>query len=94
MDADESMVKQALDDIRKLEESGAGLPLIFRPHEALMLLSLLQLALRHPRVSEQSNVFQFATVLAHDIESRLCKTPALVEMARRGWNPEYDTKAF
>jgi hypothetical protein len=32
----------------------------------------------------------FARNLAENIEQRLCITPAMQEVARRGWQPEHD----
>jgi len=76
------------EEVRQLEESGAGMPFVFSPSEAFMLLAILQLALRHPRVDGTTG--QFARTLAENIEGRLCKTPALKEVARQGWQPEHD----
>lgn len=88
---DEELQKLAAEEIAALEESGAGLPFIFRPSEAYTLLSLLQLALRHPAIQDAEEVAAFARRLARNIEERMGKDhPGLMEMARRGWLVEYD----
>lgn len=91
MDKNE-LIERCIGELKELTESGAVLPLHFRPHEAFMLMSVLQLALRHPRIGERGGVGAFAKDLALNIESRLCKSPAMAELARRGWNPEYDVQ--
>lgn len=72
-------------DIKDLIDSGAGMPFVFNPGEAFMLLAVLQLALRHPGLDGAAG--KFARELAKNIEQRLCVTPALKEVARRGWEP-------
>jgi hypothetical protein len=82
---------QFVEEITALEESGAGMPFIFKPSEAFMLLSILQLALRHPAMAQTSpTVAEFARALAENIQERLCKTPAMKEIAERGWQQEHD----
>ncbi len=77
-------------ELVELENSGAGLPFVYAPSEAWMLLSVLQLALRHPGLQDSSAVHTFARTLAQNIEARLCQTPAMKEVARRGWHTAYD----
>lgn len=73
-------------DIKDLIDSGAGMPFVFNPGEAFMLLAVLQLALRHPGLDGAAG--SFARELAENIQERLCVTPALKEVARLGWEPE------
>jgi hypothetical protein len=75
-------------EIRELIDSGAGMPLIFDPLQAFTLLGLLQLALRHPKIDGYPR--DFASSLAHNIEERIGRTPAIRETARRGWQPSED----
>ncbi len=77
-------------EMRALTESGACLPLYLAPAEAFSLLSTLQLALRHPKMVGQAA--ELARKVAEEIEERLCKTPALKEVAAMGWRPECDIK--
>jgi hypothetical protein len=78
------------EELAELETSGAGLPLVFSPSEAWYLFSLLQLTLRHPEIPAVPGVGAFARSLADNIQGRLCKTPAMAEIARRGWDKAYD----
>lgn len=75
-----------------VEKSGGILPLHFRPSEAWYLMAALQLVLRHPALPESMR--GFLDSLARNIEGRLCKgRPAMTEVARMGWNSEYDQAA-
>jgi hypothetical protein len=86
---DKELLEQFTAEIVDLEQSGAGLPFVFKPSEAFYLLALLQLALRHPFVdTDTPGAAQFGEQLARNIESRLCKTPAMAEVARRGWEQQ------
>ena len=88
---DDDLQSRVARELADLTDAGAVLPLQFRPAHAFMLLAALQLAARHPGL-EGSEVGRFVDELGHNIESRLCRTPALAEAARRGWKPEYDAK--
>ena len=80
-------------EIRELESSGAGVPLTLTPTQAMMLLSLLQLALRHPGCRE-GHCAAFGRELAENLEARLGNgRPAIAEVARRGWLEQYDAIA-
>jgi hypothetical protein len=86
---DPELLEQFTADIVALEESGAGLPFVFTPSEAFYLLALLQLGLRHPAVdTDTPGAGRFGEELARNIESRLCQTPAMKEVARRGWEQQ------
>lgn len=89
---DDELRQQFTAEIVALEEAGAGVPFIFRPHEAFFLLSILQLALRHPQIAQTASLVQtFARELAENIESRIGKGgAAIAEIARRGWEAKYD----
>jgi len=50
---------------------------------AVCLMGALQLALRHPEFDGQAAVI--ARYLAKELEERLCRTPGLAEVAKRGW---------
>jgi hypothetical protein len=75
-------------EIRALVDAGAALPFLLNPVDAFTLLSLLQLALRHPTIAGYPR--ELAVKLARDIEERLGKSPAIHEIARRGWLPSED----
>jgi hypothetical protein len=52
------------------------------------ILANLQLALRHP--DNKGAMAEIAKSLAQQIEKQIATTPALAEVAKRGWNPKYD----
>lgn len=82
-----------LAELAALEKSGAVLPFHLRPSEAWYVLSVLQLDLRNPAL-RGGQMRDFLDSLARNIEGRLCKgRPAMTEVARMGWNPEYDEAA-
>ena len=82
---DSELLREFISEITRLENTGAGVPFVFSPSEAFMLLSLLQLALRHPGCVNGA-VGEFGRRLAADIEGRVCICgPAMKEVARRGW---------
>jgi hypothetical protein len=83
-----SLEERFAEEIQALIDSGAGMPFVFDPLEAFMLLGILQLALRHPGMADATG--QFARALAENIEQRLCITPAMKEIAQAGWRPECD----
>lgn len=56
--------------------------------QAWALLSQLQLALRHPE--NKGTTADVGRHFAKEIERQVAKTPALAEVARRGWNEKYD----
>jgi hypothetical protein len=86
-----TLQEEFVNELEALEESGAGMPFVFTPSEAFILLAVLQLALRHPNLADTGAIAAaFARNLAENIEQRLCVTPVLQEVARQGWNPEHD----
>jgi hypothetical protein len=90
---DAELEKQFAAEVVALEQSGAVLPLQFKPSEAWMLLALLQAALRRPGIDAgPESVGAFGKTLAKNIEGRLCRTPAMQEVARRGWGQASDLK--
>jgi len=89
--SDDELMRQAVEDLIALENDGAAMPFVFRPSEAFYLLSALQLALRHPAAADDRGAFLFARALAEDIAKRIGQTPALTEMARRGFDRQHDT---
>lgn len=62
-------------------------PVVFNlplPH-AFMLLSLIQVALRHPDVSLQEFVAQFGEVFGRQLQEKLSLTPNLSAVCEAGW---------
>ena len=56
--------------------------------EAWMLMGLLQLVCRHPDLSEELS--QLAERLARMIQSQVCDTDQLADLAELGWNSHLD----
>ena len=56
--------------------------------EAWAIFSQLQLALRHPK--NNGATANIARKIAEDLERQLATTPALKEVARRGWDAKFD----
>lgn len=70
------------------ERKGTTVILELTALEAWTLLATIQLALRHPlNVGGTSRI---ARELATLLERAVATTPALAEVARRGWDPHYD----
>lgn len=59
------------------------------PGEAWCLLAQLQLACRHPDNNGPSR--KVAEEIARYLQTAVATTPALAELAARGWDPTYDT---
>ncbi len=69
-------------------ESHPGMDIHLSGYQAWCLLSQIQLACRHP--DNDGPTRQIAEGIAHVIEQSVATTPALQEVARRGWDPAYD----
>jgi hypothetical protein len=89
-DDEDKVFRQFSRDLIDLELSGAGMAFVFKPSEAFFLLGTLQLAMRHPQFSEHEAASRFIRGLAEEIEQRIGKTPALREVAARGWQKQFD----
>lgn len=61
-----------------------------RKLEAWMLFSEIQLALRHPKNTGPSR--DYVVKIAKEIERQIAVTPALKEVAAKGWDPQYDSE--
>ncbi len=62
--------------------------LSIRPVDAWILLSQLQLALRHPE--NTGPTAEAASSIARRLQSIVAPHGALAAVAERGWNPDYD----
>jgi hypothetical protein len=82
-EADDILLDAFNAEIRSLTEAGAMVPISLDPAEAFTLMSLLQLALRHPAIVGFPQAF--GRHLAKEIEKRFAELPAVSEIARRGW---------
>jgi hypothetical protein len=82
--------RQFGEELAALEASGEYLAFTMSPSDAWYLFSLLQVMWRRPEVATLPDIGPFVRKFADQIETRLCKAPAMAEIARRGWNPAQD----
>jgi hypothetical protein len=86
------LLAKMTDEMRVMHDSGVILRFALDPVEAFMLLSSLQLALRHPGVFN-TQTGNWLRKFAADLQDNLCNgKPALTEVVRRGWQEEYDVQ--
>lgn len=74
-------------EFAKLPEKPKVTIRLFQIH-AWVLLSQLQLALRHPKNTGKSS--KIARDIAHQLQSLIATTPALAAIAEAGYHPELD----
>jgi predicted membrane-bound spermidine synthase len=58
------------------------------PLTSWLLLSTIQLALRHPNFPETTR--QYVEPFARELQQRVAPSGALAIVAERGWNPDFD----
>lgn len=86
---EEELLAQFPRELQAFAESTERIDLMIRPADAWIILACMQLALRHPNVSDTMR--ECATDIGHRLEELIANYgPALKEMARRGWDPAYD----
>jgi len=88
MTTDTDLERQFQDEFAALAERVDRFTLSIRPVDAWVLLSQLQLALRHPQ--NTGPVSQMARQFARRLQSIVASHGALAIVAERGWNPDYD----
>src|SRR5262245_55954329 len=74
-----------------LTHTGVTAPVNLRPGSAMQLLSICQFFLRVKQAAGTPTA-QFAHKLADLITTQICTTPGLKELARRGWEEQYDER--
>lgn len=86
--ADSDLMWKAEHELRELATSTTLVQLMIRPAEAWVLLSFLQLALRHPDAASTPSA-QLARRMARSLQ-KLVAPPGSVmeEIAERGWRVE------
>lgn len=87
---DKAMLDLATEEMQQLDTQ-PGVILEMGAAEALILLSQLQLALRHP--ANQGPGAAFVRDMTTRIEAHLGATPGLRWLIARGWDPSYDVPA-
>lgn len=88
MDDEDELFRRFRDEFAAISADMASQPFELSPLEAWTVLSNIQQALRH-----EANVGPPAEVargVAQRLEAMFASQAALAEVARRGWNPEYD----
>ena len=86
---DEPLFEQFSEEFRNLCLDPQPIELLLSKLQAWALLSQLQLALRHPE--NKGATADIAKHFAEEIQKKVATTPALAEVAKRGWDPKYDT---
>lgn len=73
------------------EVLGKPIRLQIAGYEALYLLSIIQVATRHPKFKEHNDVNAFAMSFGHALQHELVsRIPQLEEICAKGWDPEED----
>lgn len=87
---DIELFHRTLKELEQLTDGGVVFSLHMNPSDALAVIGMLQLALRHPKSTGPSAeaAFEIVNILAHQVE-RL-NTPHLSELIRRGFDREHD----
>jgi len=85
---DKELFAQFSKEFAELDKDVQPVLLTMTKVQAWALMSQLQLALRHPENTGRTSTM--AREIAETIERNVATTPALKEVARRGWHQEYD----
>lgn len=88
MDDEEQLFKQFAQDYKQMVIRHPGIDLQMPALEAWALACTVQLACRHPEFVGPTR--QIAERAARKLFDELAATPALAEVARRGWDPAFD----
>jgi hypothetical protein len=86
----EELERRVLDEMRELNDAGAGMRLELHPAAAFAIVAFCQLALRHPRAAEfesAANVTRFIEYVRAKFEPH---APAIALAIERGNSPEHD----
>jgi len=87
----EELERRVVEEMRALNESGAGMRLELHPAAAFAIVAFCQLALRHPQAAEYesaANVKRFIEYVRAKFEPH---APAIALAIERGNDPEHDT---
>jgi hypothetical protein len=89
--SDDPLFEQFSEEFRALCLDPQPIELLLSKLQAWALFSELQLALRHPENNGPSA--EIARHFAEQIQKKVATTPALAEVAKRGWDTKYDEEA-
>lgn len=84
---DDPLFEQFSEEFRNLCLDPQPITLLLSKLQAWALLSQLQLALRHPE--NKGATADIGRHFAEVIQKQVAVTPALAEVAKRGWDPQY-----
>lgn len=87
---DDPLFQQFGDEFRELCLDPQPVDLLLSKLQAWALFSQLQLALRHPE--NKGNAADIGRHFAELLEKQIATTPALAEVAKRGWDAKYDER--
>jgi hypothetical protein len=76
--------------VAELETRESPIELVLRPMSALQLAGLLQLAMRHPRMPDDSATRRMALTFIGHVRAYFADAPATLEVLRRGDDPSED----
>jgi hypothetical protein len=89
INSDDPLFEQFNEEFRNLCLDPQPIELLLSKLQAWALFSQLQLALRHPK--NKGATADIAKHFAEVIQKQVAVTPALAEVAKRGWDPKYDS---
>lgn len=87
---DAELERQFAKELDALEASGEYIAFTMEPSKAWYLFTLLQVMWRRPEVANLPGIGPFVREFASQIQTRLCKTPAMAEVAQLGWESVHD----
>lgn len=86
--SDDELEAQFVAEFKALAERKQNVCLEMKPLDAWIILSQLQLALRHPQNTGEAA--QRARHIAHQLQAIVAPDGALAIVALRGWDSRYD----
>ena len=86
----ELLLKGFTREIQELISQGVTIDLQLTPNQAMALIAMVQLACRHHGYGGHSRAV--AIDIVQDMNSQFTshRVPSIVEVIRRGWQPQYD----
>ena len=82
--AEATLLRQFTADFAALQKSPIPVQLVFTRLQCWVIFSQIQLALRHPE--NTGPTAKIARAIADLLQAQITVTPALQEIARRGWH--------